>query len=270
MLFFGPAGIPAAGSNEEGIELVARLGLNALEVEFVRGVRMRPEEARRLGKLAAERGLRLSAHAPYYVNLNSKNQKTIENSKVHILATMLAARELGAKVIVVHAGFYSGMGSEDATEVIAQGIIECRERADREGCGDVLLGLETMGRRATWGTPAEIAAVAGRVKGVVPVIDFAHMHARCQGCLRDRKDFEGVLRDFEALGAPFLHSHFTGIEFGQAGERRHLDVSSRSPDFELLAPLLVGRKYDITVICESPLPEQDALLLKKLAFSAGN
>ncbi len=270
MLYIGPAGVPpSAGSTEEGVRLVSRLGLNALEVEFVRGVRMKMEEARRVGAAAAETGVRLSAHAPYYINLNSRNRETIGKSKDHILLTLQRARDLGARIIVVHAGFYSEMPSEAATEVMARGLAEVRERADSEGLSEVLIGLETMGRKASWGTFREMRQVCSRVRNVVPVVDFAHLHARGHGSLRTPEDFARVLAEFERFRAPFLHSHFAGIEWGPAGERRHLEVSAGSPDFAILAPLLAAKRYDITLICESPLLEKDALLMKRMAEGKG-
>jgi len=266
MLYFGPAGVPpSVRSTEEGIRLVSSLGLNALEVEFVRGVRMKPEEARRVGKTAAELGVRLSAHAPYYINLNSRDREIIKRSKEHILLTMRMAHELGAKIIVVHAGFYSEMPSDSATEIIAQGVAEVREKADNEGCSDVMLGLETMGRKASWGTFREMRRVCSRVKNVQPVVDFAHLHARGHGSIKTAADFEKILAEFERFKSPFLHAHFTGIEWGPSGEKRHLEVSAASPDFRLLAPLLPARKYDIALVCESPLLEKDALLMKRIA-----
>jgi len=269
MLFFGPAGVPAsAGSTEEGVRLVSRLGLNALEVEFVRGVRMKEEEAHRVGRTAADLGVRLSAHAPYYINLNSRNADIIKRSKEHILLTLRRAHDLGAKIIVVHAGFYSEMPSEAATEIMARGVAEVRERADAEGLSDVALGLETMGKKASWGTLREMRRVCSQVRNVQPVVDFAHLHARGHGSLRTAADFAKVIADFERFKAPYLHAHFTGIEWGPSGEKRHLEVSSGSPDFALLAPLLLEKDYDITLICESPLLEKDALAMKRL-FETG-
>lgn len=269
MLFFGPAGVPpSAKSTEEGVRLVSGLGLNALEVEFVRGVRMREEEARRVGRTAAELGVRLSAHAPYYVNLNSRDAGTIKRSKEHILLTMRIASAMGARIVVVHAGFYSDMPSEAATEMVAQGVAELRERADDAGCSGVVLGLETMGRKASWGTFSEIRSVCSRVENVQPVVDFAHLHARGRGSLRTAGDFGKVMAEFERFKAPFLHAHFTGIEWGPSGEKRHLEVSAASPDFRLLAPLLLEKSYDIALVCESPLMEKDALLMKSIARAA--
>jgi deoxyribonuclease-4 len=266
MLRFGPAGVPpSAGSTEEGVRLVHSLGLSAMEVEFVRGVRMKPEEARRVGRTASELDVRLSAHAPYYINLNSRDREIIQRSKEHILLTMERAGDLGAAIIVVHGGFYSEMPSEAATEMIAQGVAEVRERADAAGLSGVVLGLETMGRKASWGTFRELRRVCSKVKSVQPVVDFAHLHARGEGSLRRPEDFAEVLADFERFKAPFLHGHFTGIEWNHSGERKHLEVSAASPNFALLAPLLREKPYDITLICESPLLDKDALLMKEIA-----
>ena len=268
-LFFGPAGIPmTCRDHREGLERISALGLRALEVEFVHGVRMRPADAAVIGGLAAEKGIRLSAHAPYYINLNSRDPAIVEKSKERILDTMRMARDLGARIIVVHAGFYSGMAPSEATRVMTEQIRECRERADAERCEKVVLGLETMGKRASWGTLAEIRKVSSRVRGVFPVMDFAHLHARGRGALTTQEAFGEVLDEFERFGAPFMHCHFSGVEYGLAGERRHLELRARSPDFALLAPLLLKRSYDVTVICESPLLEEDALLMKAMVEEA--
>jgi len=269
MLRFGPAGIPASGrTHEEGLQLVNALGLGALEVEFVHGVRMGFEEAARIGRLARKLDILLSAHAPYYINLNSKDEAIVEKSVKRIVDTMRMAGALGARTVVVHAGYYSGMDPARATQVMVRRVRECRDAADAAGCREVMLGLETMGRRASWGTVEEIMEVAGHVDRVVPVLDFSHVHARCNGCLTTAEAFRELLDRLAGPGTRSLHCHFSGIEFGRAGERRHLEVVSASPDFSLLAPVLLERDADITIICESPLLEQDALLMKKMTENA--
>lgn len=268
-LFFGPAGIPTTcRDHKEALERISAMGLNALEVEFVHGVRMRPLDAAAIGALAAGKGVRLSAHAPYYINLNSRDPAIVERSQERLLETMCIARDLGARVIVVHAGFYSGMAPSEATRVMTEQVGECRERADAEGCEKVAIGLETMGKRASWGTLPEIRKVSSEVKGVFPVMDFAHLHARGRGALSTTGAFRDVLEEFERFGAPFMHCHFSGVEFGPSGERRHLELRARSPDFALLAPLLLKKRYDVTVICESPLLQEDALLMKAMVEEA--
>ena len=267
MLFFGPAGLPSrCASAPEAVEYLARIGLNALEIEFVHGVRMGLEEASRVRAIAESKGVSLSAHAPYYINLAAAKEDVRKRSRARILSTMRVAHALGARVIVVHAGYYSGRGGAGATRIIAEELAVCREAADAEGWGDVLIGLETMGRRGSWGALEEMRAVASRVRGVLPVVDFAHIHARCGGCLRSEEAFRRVLEDFEGFNPPFLHSHFTGVEWGPSGERRHLEVREGEPDFGLLAPVLRSRQYDVTVISESPLLELDALLMRDMTL----
>ncbi|PSN89793.1 endonuclease IV, partial [Candidatus Marsarchaeota G1 archaeon OSP_B] len=73
-IYVGPAGVPISakgGSTIDGIKTVRSLGLNAMEVEFVQGVRMSPEMAKEAGKVAKELNVRLSVHAPYFINLCS-------------------------------------------------------------------------------------------------------------------------------------------------------------------------------------------------------
>lgn len=269
MLRIGPAGIPASSrTHEEGLERISALGLGALEIEFVRGVRMGYEEAARIGRLARKLDIRLSAHAPYYVNLNSKDTAIVEKSKKRIVDTMRMAAALGARTVVVHAGYYSEMDPASATRVMTGRVRECRRAADAAGCEDVVLGLETMGRRASWGTLDEIGEVAGNVERVFPVLDFSHVHARSNGCLKSPGDFRDIIEQALRTRPPFLHCHFSGIEFGPSGERKHLDVRSASPDFSVLAPVLLEQDMDITIICESPLQEVDAVFMKETVEKA--
>ena len=43
------------------------------------------EDAVKIGKKAKKSGIKLSIHAPYWINLNSKDKKKIEQSKQRIL-----------------------------------------------------------------------------------------------------------------------------------------------------------------------------------------
>lgn len=264
MIHFGPAGSPiGTKTTEEGVKRVSDLGLDAMEVQFVRGVRMKAEMAKEVGKLAKELNVHLSAHAPYYVNLNSQKPETIEKSKEHILRTAEVADALGAEVIAIHAGYYSGTTSTKATEMMSKGLDHCAEKIQENGW-KVLIGLETMGRVATWGTLDEIGEVCATVEGVIPVLDFAHIHARSGGFLKTEEDFEELLERYEEIFDEFLHSHFTCINYGKKGEKNHLTLEAKEPDFAALAPVLKNKKYDITIISESPILDEDSLKMKEM------
>jgi len=259
-IYLGPAGIPfGCKSTEEGIRRVHALGLNAMEVQFVRGVKMGEETAKKVGAVAKELEVRLSAHAPYYINLNSDEQEKIEASKKRIIDTAEIAEKMGAYIIAIHAGYYGGKTSQETTERIGEGLIECEKKT--RGL-DVKLGIETAGKKGAWGTLEEIGEVC--TKRVVPVVDFAHIHAREGGTLTRIWDFEKVLEEYEGINNRFLHAHYSCIHYGQKGELNHLALDKKQPDFSLLAPVLKDKKYDITVISESPILEQDSQRMKEM------
>ncbi len=264
MIYLGPAGSPfGCKSTEEGIRRVSALGLNAMEVQFVRGVKMGKETAKRVGALAKEKEVRLSAHAPYYVNLNSDEKEKIEASKKRIVQTAEIAEEMGAYIIAIHAGYYGGKTSEETTEKIKAGLEECEE----ETAGlKVKLGIETAGKKGAWGSLMEISKVC--TKKIVPVVDFAHIHARGGGILNSTGDFEKVVGEYERIYDKFLHVHYSCINFGQRGELNHLTLDKKQPDFSFLAPVLKKKKYDITIISESPVLEQDSLRMREILEKA--
>jgi len=263
MIRLGPAGTPTtANTTAEGLAQTAELGLQAFEVEFVRGVHMSLPTAETLGKQAADLGLKLSVHAPYFINLNSLKPEVIEASRVRISKSLEVANALQAELIVVHAGFYSGKTSQEATANILAQVKLCSELAEKKEWTPKI-GLELMGKVASWGTLDEIATVCKQVPRAVPVLDLAHYHARYQGKLKTEKDFEDLLVKYETIKTDSLHAHFSGINYSEKGERNHLPLSAKEPDYQLAVKPLKKRKYDITLICESPLLEQDALLMQK-------
>jgi len=106
-LFFGTAGTPVSSNGADslsGIKRVHELGLGCMELEFVRGVKMGEETARKVGMLAKNLDIKLSVHAPYYINLNG-TAETVLKSRERILKSARIGHISGAKSVVVHAGF---------------------------------------------------------------------------------------------------------------------------------------------------------------------
>ena len=93
---FGPAGnsdsFRAMGyrKTEQVPEYIRRMGLDAYEYQCGRGVRISLEAAQQLGQLAAQQGVTLSLHAPYYISLSGiEEQKRLASidyilSLIHI------------------------------------------------------------------------------------------------------------------------------------------------------------------------------------------
>lgn len=272
-IFLGPAGIPTItkGGTVEGIKDVAKLGLNAMEIEFVRGVKMGNDLAKECGKVANELGIRLSIHAPYYINLSSNENEKIEASKKRILDSAEKGYLMGANVVVFHAGYYGKLTEEETYKKIKKACEEMLDQMKAEGWNDVLLGLETTGKVSQWGTPEEIIKLCKELKGVTPVIDFAHIYARNVG----RIDYGEILDKFDKLELKHVYCHFSCIEYspvgmtGKGNERYHLTLDKKKPDFEALAKEILKRKMNITIISESPILERDSLVMKKIFEKLG-
>ncbi|RLJ07405.1 MAG: endonuclease IV [Candidatus Aenigmatarchaeota archaeon] len=272
MIRLGPAGVPISSEDRStlaGIRKVAELGLQAMEVEFVRRVYMDRKAAEEAGKLAEELGIELSVHAPYFINLCSDDKQKVAASKKRILDSCLRAWEMGAKIVVFHPGFYGKLSPEMAFQRVKRACEEMREWLDKKGI-EVLLGPETMGRQSQFGTLEEIIRLCKAVKGCRPTVDFAHIYARQGGKI----DFGQVFERLKVLKLKHYHCHFTCVEYSPAGvgrgnERYHLTLDKLKPDFRPLVKEILKRKLDITLISESPILEKDALKLKQIFEEEG-
>lgn len=264
MIRLGPGGTPhGVSGTKNSMKYLDEERLNAMEVQFVRGARMKESTAEKVGEEAEKHGIHLTIHGPYYINLNSENEDTIEKSKERIMKSSRLGDLMGADIITIHAGYYSGMSSEEATEIIGDGVVECAEKIKDEGL-DVKIGLEQMGRKKSWGTLDEIKQVLDRTDVAVPVLDFAHYHARYDGILQSEEDFRELLNKFESIYHGPLHSHFSSIEYNDTGEKEHLNLEDYQPDFRQLAPVLKEKDYDITIISETPELDRDSLKMKEI------
>lgn len=260
-VFLGPAGvgIDCKGSSTlDGIRCAHEVGLNAMEVEFVRGVRMKNDLAKECGKVAQELKVELSAHAPYYINLSSAEKAKVKASQKRILNSVERAHHMGAKVVVIHPGYYGKMSEEEAYDATKEATEEIVDDMKSKGFTDVYLGMETTGKHSAFGTLDEIVKLCKQIKQCTPVIDFAHMYARQGGKI----DYGEIFDTVKPLKLKHIHSHFSNIEFTDKGERKHLVLDGKPP-FEPLAKEVLKRNLSITIICESPILERDSLKMKR-------
>lgn len=261
---FGPAGYPKEGKNQEdSLNYIREIGLDALEVELVRGARVTPENAKRIGGYAKDLDVRLSCHAPYFVSFNSDTMETREKSVQWVIDTARVAHNLGAYLIVIHAASY-GKSPETASDSVITGLSKCKDIMDDEGIKNVILGIETMGKKGQFGTLKEISVVMDSVDGVRPVLDVAHVHARSGGSLKTKSDMEQLIGEFFPLCGGIAHFHISCIKYGDKGEISHLPLDTKEPDMQLLADVLEDSKQDCTFICESPRIEKDAVVFRNM------
>ncbi|MFH1448124.1 MAG: TIM barrel protein [Candidatus Micrarchaeota archaeon] len=273
---FGPAGIPIAvdGDTVEGLEYTAKIGLKAFEVEFVRGVHMGPEKAEVLGKRARKLDVSLSCHAPYWINCAARERNKIARTIHNIIDSARAMHNMGGGVVVIHPAYYMGRDSGTVYALVKETLGLTLEKMKTEGLKDVLIGLETSGKVSQFGTVEEVSKLSSELQQTVPVIDFAHLHAVRNGWIKGKDEYKAIFDEIEKnLNGEYLkhiHSHYSNIEYSNKGELRHLEFSSNGePPFKPLAELMAEQGYDGTVICETPLLEQDALRLQRIFIDAG-
>ena len=264
-LFFGTAGTPVSSNGRDsisGIRMVHELGLGCMELEFVRGVKMGEKTALAVRDVAKEHGVKLSVHAPYYINLNAEGEK-LSASRKRIMDSARIGHICGAKSVVIHAAFYQGKPKDEVYGRVRNQFVGMCEELRDEGL-DIALRVETMGRGSQFGSIEEVLEIT-EVEGVLPCIDFSHLHA-INGRNNSEEEFAQILTMVEDKlgreGLDDMHIHVSGIEYSEKGERKHLVLEES--DFNYRELVKVFSDFDIKglVICESPNLETDALALK--------
>jgi deoxyribonuclease-4 len=258
----GPAGSSGYGTLE-GIRFVKEKGLHAMEVEFVRGVRMSNQLAAECGRAARELGIELSIHAPYYINLASDEARKIEESKKRILDSCERGCHLGATRVVFHAAYYGKHAPEKVHGIVREAVLEMLDHIRNMGW-DIELAPETTGKVSQWGSLDETMRLV-KETGCSLCVDFAHLYARNRGII----DYGKVFDSLEPLRKKRLQCHFSNIEYGMKGERMHLVLDGKPP-FEPLAKEILRRKISATIISESPITWKDSLKMKEIFEKLGH
>ena len=238
-------------------EYIVKKGLDAFEYQCGRGVNIGEEKARDLGKIADEKGVALSLHAPYYISMSSVEEEKRLNSIRYILDSARAVNFMGGTRIVVHTGSCSKISREEALSLAIDTMKLAIKTLDDEGLENVRICPETMGKINQLGTLEEVIALCKLDERLLPCIDFGHLNARTLGGSNSKEAYEKILDTIEnELGQARLkefHSHFSKIEYSQGGEKKHLTFEDRvyGPDFEPLMELIYKKNLSPTFICES-------------------
>ena len=243
---FGPAGLGPVKTAEKVLEQYAKKGFRACEIAFTYSVYIKKDEdAVAIGKKARELGIELSIHAPYFINLNSLEEEKREASKKRILECCRVGELLGAKAVVFHPGYYS-KDKDEAYFTIKRGVEELMAQINKNKW-KVKLAPETMGRVNVFGSLEEISRLV-KETGCSFCIDFAHILAR------DKKvDYQKVLDLFPQKE---WHVHFSGIVYGEKGEKRHRETHAEEWK-ELLKNL--PRDREIRIVNESTQMVEDSV-----------
>ena len=277
MIKFGPSGnsesFYAQGwtHTEQSAKFVKDMGLDCFEYSFGRGVRMSEAKASSIAEAFREQGIEISVHAPYYINFANPAPENAENSYAYVLASGAAVRAMGGRRVVFHAATQGKLSREEAVELTETRLKTLCERIYGEGLDDLLFCPETMGKLAQIGTLEEVVRFCKIDRVFLPAIDFGHLNAREQGSLVTEQDYRERLEYMiDELGferVKHFHVHFSKIEYGEKGEKRHLTFADTTygPEFAPLAAALRSLSLEPYIVCESAGTQaEDALAMKRM------
>jgi len=266
---FGTVGTPknkpkSPGGSVGGIYYLDELGLRAMELGWVRSVRVSDKTAGNIREAGIERDVDLSVHAPYYINLNADEEEWPKSRK-RLMDASRAGYKSGATDIVFHPGSYFNHPPVEVLKTALPRLEGCVLELRKEN-NPVMLRPETMGKGAMLGSLEDTLEMS-KIDGVEPCLDFAHLHARPgDGSMNTTGEWMAVLENYlKALGNESikrLHCHISGIEYTEKGEQNHLIISESDFQLEALFEALLEIKAGGRILCESPTLEEDALFVQ--------
>jgi deoxyribonuclease-4 len=274
---FGTVGSPIStpkkpGGSQGAIIRSAELGLDALELGWVRSVRVKETTCAEIKAIGEEYSVAISVHAPYYINLNA-DEKEWPKSRKRLMDAAYYGFLAGASDIVFHPGSYFESPPAKVLPTAIRRLEGCVEELQENQIA-VTLRPETMGKSAMLGSLEDTLSMSQAMPGVAPCLDFAHLHARPgDGSMNTYEEWARVLDDYgRALGdegLQTLHIHLSGIEYGEKGEQNHLPLEEADLDLEAIFRALQGFGARGRILCESPVMEEDALLMRRrwMAFA---
>lgn len=254
---FGVAGFPpnffesTLRKKRENIFLwLNQLGLDWIELQCTRGVKMKPEQAHLYRELGNQYGIGISIHGPYYISLASGDTEVVARSRERILQCFALAAELQSQRIIFHPGYFPGNTEDDRHKAVKQIINELNSLKD-----DVPKGIsifpETAGKNSQIGSLDEILEICEHVEYANPCIDFAHIHAFSHGTLWTERDIMDVFLRIKTRFGPealdHLHVHMYPVDYNCRGEKKHKAFDDTIESYDQLSlfqePLHQFNKY---------------------------
>ena len=248
---FGPAGNAESFPYKSSVDApkwLKEIGLDCYEYQCGKGVNVGEETARKIGLAAEEHGIRLSLHAPYFINLANPDPDSLQKTIGYITSACLAADRMGAKRVIIHSGALMKRTRREALDIALASLKEVLKACDDAGFAHMTLCPETMGKINQLGDLDEVLELCTLDGRLVPCVDFGHLYARSLGADEGAEACERMLdRMEEVLGgerASRFHSHFSHIEFtlggGEKCHRTFADDGGYGPDWTPLAAAVAG------------------------------
>ncbi|HSO13621.1 MAG TPA: TIM barrel protein [Anaerolineales bacterium] len=268
---FGTVGSPLGTPKKPGgsvgaIEFSKSIGLDTLELGWVQSVRVTEATCSLIKGKAMEKGVSLSVHAPYFINLNADKEEWPKSRK-RLMDAAHYGNLAGATDIIFHPGSYFERPPAEVLKVAIPRLKDCMKEL-RKAKNPVILRPETMGKSAMLGSLEDTLEMGKAIDGVQPCLDFAHLHARPgDGTVNSAREWSQILEMYQSsLGKESLkslHIHLSGIEYGPKGEKNHLALGESDLKINFLFEVLRDFGCAGRILCESPIMEADAEIIKQ-------
>jgi len=110
-LLFGISGLPIGNGLKKfnyasGIEYIKSIGLDVMELLFVRNVNVTEKNRHIILKTKLDNDIYLSAHGSHYINLNADESEKQEQSMQRIINAMEGLLKVEGRSLIFHPGFY--------------------------------------------------------------------------------------------------------------------------------------------------------------------
>ncbi len=261
-MVFGVAGVPTnyKGKFKDLFDWLRGQGLNGFEIQCVYGFKV-SDTNKQIIINETEKGMNFSIHAPYYVNLGSKNEPSVEKSKEYMKQGVELAKSIGVNRIIFHPGGGHDNTPEGRKIAIRQLIDAINVLTTEVDMGEVRFYPEIGGKTANLGSLDEIIEICQECKYCYPCIDIAHLHAREIGSIETIDDLRVRLNKLKsALPDKFdqVHFHAYTIQYGDKGELHHLvhgenmsDGREGKPNLDDFVQVLKEMNLDPWVVSEA-------------------
>lgn len=267
---FGTVGSPLQTPKKPGgsvgaVQFSRSIGLDALELGWVQSVRVSEETCAVIRQAASEADVAVSVHAPYFINLNAEDEEWPKSRK-RLMDAAHYGNLAGATDIIFHPGSYFEREPSEVLKLAIPRLQGCVDELRAAG-NPAILRPETMGKSAMLGSLEDTVEMALAIPGVLPCVDFAHLHARPgDGTINSYEEWstrlEMVAKSLGDSALKKLHVHLSGIEYGPKGEKNHVAMAESDFDLKGLFRALHSFGAGGRILCESPTMEDDALFIK--------
>ncbi len=173
------------------------------------------------------------------------------------------AHIMDCRTFIIHPNFYKMVPQNQALKILVHKINEIVNTLNLK----IKVGIETTGRVNELGSLEDVIEIVKRTTQTEAIINFANIHGRGSGFLRDESNFKFVLNKLKNEIGPQATQNsyflFSGVTYGPSGVIKYLP--STKSDLKLVNLIKAAMSTGVkgTLIFEDPNREQSILDILK-------